>query len=495
MACAYGGPPGTEGVGTCQAGSATCAPDGSAWLQCTGEVDPGVEDCSTPTGEACDDTIAPCAAKSLWSRRSGDASDGQFATSLALDDAADVLITGTFTGAIDFGGGAAVAKTMADLFIAVFDPNGQTRWSKTVQTNFTAPMIAADSHGNVIVAGGAVGQLDFGGGQLPSGGMLQDVAIAKFDEKGSFIFGKRFKGPMFGAIPYAMAIRPTGEIVLAGYASGTMDLGCGPLVFPGGAVGSSFIAELDPMGGCLWSTGIFGTMNVPVLGLDPTGGVFLAGGFHNTADFGGGQLANDDRGHVFLAKYDDQGNYIWALQWAAGQQAMTSGGGLVVNAAGEPTLAGAFGGGAFQSTNMDFGTGVITSGASSTPFVVSFDSLGNAKWAHAYGAGISGVGGLALDPSGNLVLSATLVGTATFGASMLSLNNGGYVAHIDAAGNALGATGYEGAGSNLYVPPRLGVDGGGNIFLAGGFETTVDLGQGPLVSAGGSDVFVANLGP
>lgn len=41
----------------------------------------------------------------------------------------------------------------------------------------------------------------------------------------------------------------------------------------------------------------------------------------------------------------------------------------------------------------------------------------------------------------------------------------------------------------------VGVDAAGNTFVAGGFRNTVDLGRGPLVSAGEYDLFVAKLDP
>ncbi|APR82564.1 Hypothetical protein A7982_07913 [Minicystis rosea] len=41
----------------------------------------------------------------------------------------------------------------------------------------------------------------------------------------------------------------------------------------------------------------------------------------------------------------------------------------------------------------------------------------------------------------------------------------------------------------------MAVDDKGNVFLAGDFYGSVNLGGGSLVSAGGNDVFVAKLSP
>jgi cysteine-rich repeat protein len=54
----YSGPQGTENVGACKAGTKTCAPDGSAFGACTGEVLPKTEDCdAAKTDEDCDGKV------------------------------------------------------------------------------------------------------------------------------------------------------------------------------------------------------------------------------------------------------------------------------------------------------------------------------------------------------------------------------------------------------------------------------------------------------
>lgn len=57
----YSGPPGTEGVGTCVAGIATCNDRGTAFGPCVGEVLPGAEPCGSSADEDCDGVILPCA--------------------------------------------------------------------------------------------------------------------------------------------------------------------------------------------------------------------------------------------------------------------------------------------------------------------------------------------------------------------------------------------------------------------------------------------------
>jgi hypothetical protein len=50
----YEGPSGTDGVGACKAGIATCVEDGSDWSECVGQVLPSPEICSNGIDENCD---------------------------------------------------------------------------------------------------------------------------------------------------------------------------------------------------------------------------------------------------------------------------------------------------------------------------------------------------------------------------------------------------------------------------------------------------------
>lgn len=50
----YEGPAGTEGVGACKGGVATCLADGSGFGPCAGSVVPGLENCDTPADDDCD---------------------------------------------------------------------------------------------------------------------------------------------------------------------------------------------------------------------------------------------------------------------------------------------------------------------------------------------------------------------------------------------------------------------------------------------------------
>ena len=56
-ASCYSGPAGTEGVGTCAAGTQTCSADGTSYGACAGDVTPAVETCGDGLDNDCDGVV------------------------------------------------------------------------------------------------------------------------------------------------------------------------------------------------------------------------------------------------------------------------------------------------------------------------------------------------------------------------------------------------------------------------------------------------------
>src|SRR5690349_19327284 len=65
----YSGPPATEGVGLCKAGTKTCAEDSTGFGPCVGEVLPQPENCAAPEDEDCDGKAPPCKGGLAWAKR------------------------------------------------------------------------------------------------------------------------------------------------------------------------------------------------------------------------------------------------------------------------------------------------------------------------------------------------------------------------------------------------------------------------------------------
>src|SRR6516165_4971092 len=109
------------------------------------------------------------------------------------------------------------------------------------------------------------------------------------------------------------------------------------------------------------------------------------------------------------------------------------------------------------------------------------------------GPGIDVGTGVAADGAGNVYVSGTLWGTATFGTVSLTSAGGtdAFVAKLDSAGNVPWAKHLGGAGDDAGV--GIAVDGSGNAYVTGVFSGTATFGTVSLTSAGDTDIFVAKL--
>jgi hypothetical protein len=118
----------------------------------------------------------------LWSQRFGDP-NYQDTGQTAVDETGNVVLTGTFSGTVDFGGGALVNVGAADIYCAKFDPDGVHVWSERYGDNGVTlyhygVSVATDPWGNALFAGHFDGALTFGPQSLVSHGGF-DIFLAK----------------------------------------------------------------------------------------------------------------------------------------------------------------------------------------------------------------------------------------------------------------------------------------------------------------------------
>src|SRR3989454_7745806 len=102
-------------------------------------------------------------------RRGGTTADNGWA--ITTDGSGNVLVGGSFTGTVDFGGGALSSGGMDDAFLAKYLADGTPVWSRRMggTGNDGVTGIAMDRSGNVFVTGDFQNAVEFGGGALGSG--------------------------------------------------------------------------------------------------------------------------------------------------------------------------------------------------------------------------------------------------------------------------------------------------------------------------------------
>ena len=272
----------------------------------------------------------------------------------------------------------------------------------------------------------------------------------------------------------------------------------GPFTLTSAGSRDIFVAKYDAAGNVLWARSAGGTGNdVPKgIAVDIGGNSYITGPFE-TATFGPFTLISGGVRDIFVAKYDTDGNVLWAR--SAGGTGDDSPEGIAVDAAGNSYVTG------YYDTMATFGSFTLTSVLFSTDiFVAKYDTTGSVLWARSAGGTSFEAGrGIAVDSVGNSYLTGSYSGTATFGP--FTLTSAGFqdifVAKYDAGGNvvwARSAGGSSSTGGGRETADRglgIAVDTAGNSYVTGYYDTTAAFGSFTLTGAGDVDIFVAKYDP
>ncbi len=161
-----------------------------------------------------------------WSRTLG--AGGLFAAvsvAEASDDA--VLLFGHFAGTADLGGGPRAAEESWDGYVVAFDGEGAYQWDTTFGGTGAphAVWVNPRADGSLLLTGFFSGAVDFGGG-LRDVGETYAGYVSVLDSGGAHRWDTTFEGS-WAVWPYAVTAREDRTVVLAGLLEGTADLGRG----------------------------------------------------------------------------------------------------------------------------------------------------------------------------------------------------------------------------------------------------------------------------
>jgi len=261
-----------------------------------------------------------------------------------------------------------------DIFIAKYGSSGNLLWAKSAggsNSDDYGKSIATDGSGNSIITGWFSGIVDFGTINLTSAGS-EDIFIAKYDASGNVLWAKKAGGTS-GDRGYGIAVDGSGNIVITGYFySSTATFGTINLTSLN--TGDIFIAKYGPLGDALWAKMANGYSHESGFGIatDGEGKSVITGYFmSSTITFGAGEpnetnLTRSGSTDVFIAKYDVLGNLLWAKQ--AGGTDEDYGYGIATDESNNSVIAGYFLSGA-----ATFGSNILTNAGNSDIFVAKVE--------------------------------------------------------------------------------------------------------------------------
>jgi len=315
-----------------------------------------------------------------------------------------------------------------------------------------------------------------------------------------------------------IAVDDNDNIIVGGYfrQSADFDPGAGThtLISNGGY--DLFLSKYDPNGNLSWAISMGGANSDEIsdIAVDNSGSIYITGRFqsdfidmdpHSTTHY---ILKNSPgtRYDFFIAKYDANGNYLWAHAFGAPDaisNLVTSGRGIDVDKNGDIYVTGSFRG------TIDFDPSVSTayltphySPQTTEGFVAKYTTNGDYLWAFNLGPSINyssfSAQAIRVDNNGSVYVGGDFQGTVDFdpdGGAILYGNtaNDGFIAKYTEDGDftwVIGLLGeYQIRVYGLEVDETTG-----DVFVGGSFQMNVDFdpnGTGNTLSSSTTNGFLA----
>ncbi|MDP4267266.1 MAG: SBBP repeat-containing protein [Bacteroidota bacterium] len=351
----------------------------------------------------------------LWAK-SASGLGVDYANFVTVDPNGNIYIAGYFSSStISFGNIKLTNTGMEDIFLAKYDAKGNVIWATSIggTKNDEAKSVAVDATGNIYITGiFSSPTITLGSTTMTNAGE-NDIFLVKYDISGNVLWAKSAGGTDYD-YSNSVAVDTAGNSYITGYFnSPTITFGSKNLM---NAVGSIiYIAKYDKSGNVIWakSAGESSYGNGNSITVDFTGNIYITGGFLGTAIFGSTVLTNAGSpwGNVFLAKFDANGNIIWAK--AAGGTKKDRSYSVVADASGNAYITGYF-----KSPTITFDNITLTNSGGSNIFLAKYDANGNVLWVKSNLANASvTTNSLNLDATGNIYI------TGTFISSILALDS------------------------------------------------------------------------
>ncbi len=324
--------------------------------------------------------------------------------------------------------------------------------------------------------------------------------------------------PSINSNARSIAVDKLGNVYSAGQFDYTVDFDPGPGVFTLTATNWTnsgvYISKLNSAGEFLWAIQIptytdFGNIEIRV---DGDNNVYIASELRLPSDFdpGPGVFMLSPIGPVdaFVAKYDSNGNLIWAKQFGGPGDTVPKSDVLDIDNENNVVICGKF------NRVVDFDPGIavynMTSSAHIQAFIVKLNSNGEFIWARQFGNSPivysgSNIVDVKCDTQGNIYAIGDFSGSCDFdsGPGTFLLESNGltnpFISKMNRDGNLIWAKSITNTtkGTDEFSDTRgIDVDANQNIYVTGDFYGTFDFDPGPqtfLLSSSHYDWYLLKL--
>ena len=301
-----------------------------------------------------------------------------------------------------------------------------TNWSATAGVEVAGPTVM-DHNRNIFVAmTSEVDSIGFAGHTIYNTGLYSQIVIVKYDSAGSFLWAVATQNN--NAWLLQVAIDNENNLFVYGYKGGSITMSGFPIT--GSQTG--FLVKISPAGTVIWdqdidlssSTGfIYGGLTT-----DAIGNAYVSGPFESAAiAFGSTILTNVDStatsNDIYVVKYDASGAPVWAksIKGAENDEANE----MTVGKNNDLYITGRA-----QSDTLTFDSFTLYGSAPDSAsyyknriaYLAKYDSDGNVLWAENIDRHIF-VNGLATDPNDNVYVTGGFDTTVVIGTDTFSMGH------------------------------------------------------------------------
>ncbi len=443
--------------------------------------------------------------------------NNQYATSIAVDKANNVIMAGTFTNYINTIGTNNVQLFNNDssgsnrtFFIAKYNQYGSVIWAKKAFCNggSISNKIAIDSSGNIYATGYLYSNnqtVSFDGISTytyPANGIGQSFLV-KYSPEGITQWALIIKNTnaVIDSITTLKWDPITNSVIIGGTFYGdTIKIGDYTLTNSSNNYSSLFLAKVSSQGAVVWGTNTKGNTNLSNINditTDNTGAIYFAATFTGQAVLfpNGDTIINYNQNSYntysdgFFAKFNSAGVFQWTRK---GYSLLSDG----VNTISYNTKANSIIIGGYCTTQILFNSGSSFTVNGQNYFAV-YDLLGNIKSAKAFPASINKITSNSNSPyftiGGSFFTDSLILGSITLhniGYTPSAINSNMYFADYDTSGYAQKAISAGGSGSSTLYD--LFADDSCQVYACGSYGSPINF-DSIQYSYNGLCFFIAKL--
>lgn len=387
---------------------------------------------------------------------------------------------------------------LGEAFIAKYNEEGKLVWVQelgTLNRQIYCYAVAVDTDGNVYASGTFYQQAVFGKGQINEttlSGVVNDIFIAKYNSDGQLLWAIN-EGGDGDDNPGArdLKVDAAGNIFITGSFYGEVTFGQGGInetLLLGESL-DIFTAKYDTNGKLQWvkKEGGTGADSGRSIELDSDGNIFIMGNYFNLAVFGKDSdketTLNNVNESAFIAKYDANGNFLWARSPYDNYLGVDISGDIAIDKDNSLIFTGSFLGGAVFIDSEGIETVLIGKGGEEL-VLVKYTNDGEFIWATtAESTGDDRGFCLALDEQSNIFLGGYYGADIKFGEgerNATAYTHTGsfdaFIAKFNSQGEFIWAN--RTVGDNHEVIEDIGIDRNGDAYVIGFIMGNATLGQG-----------------